>query len=322
MRVLVAGATGVLGQPLLRLLSSVGCQVIALGRPGGRTVRLQGAGVTVALADPFDPAQVAQAVRDARPDVVLQYFTAIPQNLNPRRITRDFAVTNRLRAETTQYLVDAAIAGGASRFISQSVAFLYDPVATPYGELATEDAPLWVDPHRSFAANVDAIRTLEQVTCDAGGLALRFGQLYGPGTAFAADGPFTAMIRKRRLPMISGGRGVFSFTHVDDAATAVLAALDRDVSGRLNIVDDTPVELSEWIPDVAQMMGAAAPLRAPSLLVRPAVGRWGVAFMTQLRGADNSRAKLRLDWRPRHADWRTGFAAELAVSETARRVVR
>lgn len=230
-------------------------------------------------------------------------------------------MTNRLRAETTKYLADAAVAG-ASRFISQSVAFLYDPVATPYGELANEDSPLWTEPHSSFAANVNAIQTLEQVTLDSGGLVLRFGQLYGSGTAFAADGPFTTMIRKRRLPLISGGRGVFSFTHVDDAATAVLAALDRDVSGPLNIVDDTPVELSVWIPDVARMIGAPAPRHAPSLLVRPAVGRWGVAFMTQLRGADNSRAKLRLDWRPRHVDWRDGFAAELASLEPVRGIVR
>jgi nucleoside-diphosphate-sugar epimerase len=313
MRVLVAGATGVLGRPLLRLLSSAGCQVIALGRPDGRTSRLASTDIAVTVADPFDPVQVAKAVRDARPDAVLQYLTAIPQNPNPRRISRDFAVTNRLRTETTKYLVDAAVTAGASRFISQSVAFLYDPVATPYGELANEDAPLWADPHPSFAPNIDAIRTLEQVTRDAGGAVLRFGQLYGPGTAFATDGAFIAMIRKGRMPLVSGGRGVFSFTHVDDAATAVLAALDRNVSGPLNIVDDTPVELSDWVPQVARMIGARAPRDVPALLARPAVGRWGMAFMTQLRGADNARAKLRLDWRPRHGDWRTGFAAELAA---------
>jgi nucleoside-diphosphate-sugar epimerase len=322
MRVLVAGATGVLGPPLLRLLSSVGYQVIALGRPDGRTAGLQSAGIEVAIADPFDPAQVTKAVRNARPDAVLQYLTAIPQNLNPRRITRDFAVTNRLRTETTKYLLDAADAAGVSRFISQSVAFFYDPVATPYGELANEDAPLWSDPHPSFAANIDAIRTLERVTRDAGGLVLRFGQLYGPGTAFATDGSFTAMIRKGRLPLVSGGRSVFSFTHVDDAATAVLAALDRDVSGSLNIVDDAPVALSEWVPGVARLIGAPAPRHMPALLLRPVVGRWGVAFMTQLRGADNARAKLRLDWRPRYADWRTGFAAELAELVEVRGTVR
>ena len=313
MRVLVAGATGVLGRPLLALLTSVGHEVIALGRPGGRTAALAEAGVEVVVADPFDPEAVRRALRNARPDAVVNHLTAIPTQINPRHVARDFAITNRLRAETTRYLVDGMDAAGATRLISQSVAFLYDPTATPRGELANEDGPLWVDPHPSFAPNVDAITALERLTTDAGGLALRFGQVYGPGSAVAADGPFTAMIRRGRLPLVAGGHSVFSFIHADDAATAVVAALDHHVSGVLNVVDDHPVELAEWLPAVAGMLGARAPRRVPAIVARPAVGRWGVAFMTRLRGADNARAKLRLDWRPRYAHWHTGFVAELGA---------
>ncbi len=314
MRVLVAGATGVLGRPLLGLLSSVGHEVIALGRPGGRTAGLAGPGVEVALADPFDPQALRKALRNTRPDAVVNHLTAIPQEMNPRHVARDFAVTNRLRTEATQYLVDAMDAAGAARLISQSVAFVYDPTATPRGELANEDAPLWARPHPSFAPNIAAIAALERLTADAGGLALRFGQVYGPGSAVAADGSFTTMIRRGRLPLVAGGHAVFSFIHADDAATAVVAALDRDVRGVLNVVDDHPVELAEWVPEVARMIGARAPRHVPAFAARLLAGPWGVAFMTELRGADNARAKLRLDWRPRYADWRTGFTAEFGAA--------
>jgi len=312
MRVLVAGATGVLGRPLLPLLTSVGHEVIAFGRPGGRTAGLTGPGVSTAIADPFDHRQVAKAVRDARPDAVVHLLTSIPAQLNLRRIGSEFAVTNRLRSETTRYLVDAAAEVGASRVISQGVAFVYDPAAVAQDELANEDTPLWRRPPASFQTSLDALETLERLTRDAGGLVLRYGQLYGPGTSFAPDGLITEMIRKRRMPLIGGGHTTFSFTHTEDAATAVVAALDREVAGVLNIVDDTPVPLYEWVPAVADILGARPPRNLPTALARLLVGSWGVALMTQLRGADNSRAKLTLDWRPRYADWRTGFAAELA----------
>jgi nucleoside-diphosphate-sugar epimerase len=309
MRVLVAGATGVLGRPLVPLLTSVGHEVIAFGRPEGRTRSLAGPGVSVVTADPFDGKAVAKAVRNARPDAVIQYLTAIPAQLNVRKMKTEFAVTNRLRSETTRYLIDGAQQAGAARIISQGVAFAYDPVAPPAGE-ANEDTPLWQRPPASFAPALEALQTLERLTREAGGLVLRFGQLYGPGTAFAPDGPFSDMIRKRQLPIVGGGHATFSFTHTEDAASATVAALDRDISGALNIVDDTPVEICDWAPEVARMLGAKRPRSIPAGIARFAVGSWGVAFMTQLRGADNARAKLMLNWRPRYADWRTGFAVE------------
>jgi nucleoside-diphosphate-sugar epimerase len=312
MRVLVAGATGVLGRPLLPLLTSVGHEVIAFGRPGGRTAGVTGPGVSAVLADPFDHREVAKAVRNARPDAVVHLLTSIPAELNLRRIGRDFAVTNRLRSETTRYLLDAAADVGASRVISQGVAFVYDPDAPPKGEPANEDTPLWQQPPASFQTSMDALKTLERLTREAGGLVLRFGQLYGPGSAFAPDGLITQMVRKRQFPLVGGGHATFSFTHPEDAATAVVAALDRDVAGVLNIVDDTPVAIRDWAPAVADLLGARAPRNVPTALARLLVGSWGVALMTKLRGADNARAKLMLDWRPRYADWRTGFAAELA----------
>jgi nucleoside-diphosphate-sugar epimerase len=149
---------------------------------------------------------------------------------------------------------------------------------------------------------------MERLTRAANGLVLRLGHLYGPGSIYAADGTFMGQIRAGKVPLVGAGRSTFSFTHSHDAASAIVAALDKGVTGALNIVDDKPEQVSVWLPAVAEMLGAKPPKQVPAGIARLAVGDWGVAFMTQLRGADNSRARLTLDWRPRYPSWRAGFA--------------
>jgi nucleoside-diphosphate-sugar epimerase len=308
MRVLVAGATGVIGSRLAPLLTAVGHDVVGLARSRGRTKELERAGVEVVVADALDPSGLRQAVRRAAPDAVVHLLTAIPAEINPKKMARDFAITDRLRTEGTRNMIDAARDAGATRFIVQGLAYAYDPA----DGLADEDAPLWRDPPRQFAPVLDALVEMERLTAEAGGLVLRFGHLYGPGSAFAADGPYVRQIRAGKLPIVGGGTAVFSFTHAHDAATAIVSALDKDVTGALNVVDDSPARVREWVPRLAEILGAPAPGHAPAALARLAVGGWGVAFMTRLRGADNARARLRLNWRPRYASWADGFAAELA----------
>ncbi|WP_067815765.1 NAD-dependent epimerase/dehydratase family protein [Actinomadura kijaniata] len=302
MRVLVAGATGVVGRRLVPLLTATGHEVVALSRrprpaEGARTV----------AADALDRAALAAAVREAAPDAVVHLLTAIPAKLNPRRMERDFALTDRLRTEGTRNLLDAAREAGATRIITQGLAFAYEPGETP----ANEDTPFWSDPPRQWAASLAALRTLEKLTADADGLVLRFGHLYGPGTAFARDGWTTGQIRGRRMPIVGGGGATFSFLHTHDAATAIVSALTRPVTGALNIVDDEPAEVREWLPELARLLGAPRPRTVPAPVARLVAGGWGVAYMTRLRGADNARARMRLNWRPRHTSWREGFAAEL-----------
>ncbi|MGI3782916.1 MAG: NAD-dependent epimerase/dehydratase family protein, partial [Janthinobacterium lividum] len=222
----------------------------------------------------------------------------------------DFAATNRLRTEGTRNLLDAAREAGARRVISQGLAYAYDPTSRT---TADEDQPLWRRAPRQFGPVLTALIELEQITADVGGLVLRFGHLYGPGSAFAADGSVTRAVAAAKMPVVGDGGAVFSFTHVHDAATAVVAALDKDCHGALNVVDDDPAPVRVWLPELARLVGAPDPKRVPAALARLAVGGWGVAFMTRLRGADNARARLRLDWRPRYASWRDGFAAELCV---------
>jgi nucleoside-diphosphate-sugar epimerase len=307
MRVLVAGATGVIGRQLLPLLTAAGHDVVGLARSAYRVGGPQQAGVRMVLADALDPDEVERAVGKEAPEAVVNMITAIPADLNPRRLARDFALTNRLRTEGTRNLLDAAGRAGARRIITQGLAYGYDPDEG----LANEDAPFWVSPPKQFAPNLAALVELERLTAQAGGLVLRFGHLYGPGSIYAADGVTIRQLQDGKLPIVGDGGATFSFTHAHDAASAVVAALDKDVTGALNVVDDDPTPVREWLPALARMVGAPAPRHVPAALARVAAGGWGVAFMTRLRGADNARARLRLDWRPRFGSWREGFAAEL-----------
>ena len=304
MRVVVAGATGVLGRQAVPLLTAAGHEVVALSRKPGPAAE----GVRPVAVDALDRDALAKAVKDAKPDAVVHLLTSIPAEVNPRKLESVFALTNRLRTEAVRTLIEAAHDAGASRFIAQGLAYAYDPAPGA----ATEDEPFWQHPPKQWQTSFDALKTLERLTRSADGLVLRYGQLYGPGTAFAADGWTIKQIRARRMPVVGDGSGMFSFTHTYDAASAVVAALGRpEVRGALNIVDDEPSPLGEWLPAVARLLGAPAPWHVPTFVVRLAAGGFGVAFMTQLRAAANTRAKEALDWTPRYPSWRDGFAAEL-----------
>jgi nucleoside-diphosphate-sugar epimerase len=302
MRVLVAGSTGVIGRQLIPLLQSAGHEVLGMSRSGRAPDH------KVVKADALDRDQVVATMRTAKPDAVVNILTAIPANLNPRKIGAEMAMTGRLRTEGTRNLFDAARSMGVERVISEGVAYMYQPAP----DLADEDAPLWTRDMPQVRPIVDALVEMERRTVEMNGLVLRFGHLYGPGSMFAQGGTFIEQIKSGRVPLVGGGHGVFSFTHARDAAMAILAGLDKNVSGALNIVDDTPAPLHEWLPATAGMLGVKSPKAAPAWLARLAVGPYGVAFMNQLRGADNARARLMLDWRPGYRSWRDGFTAELS----------
>ena len=309
MRVLVAGASGVVGRQLVPLLTAAGHDVTALARPDGRPTP---DGVDRVVADALDRAALAEAVRAAAPDAVVHVLTAIPRRLDPKRLARDMAQTNRLRTEATANLVAAA---GDARLIAQGLAYAYRPTGDG---LADEDQPFWTDGPRQLRPVVRALLEHERLTREAGGVVLRFGHLYGPGSSYATDGSFVDDLRTGRVPIVGRGGSVFSWTHARDAATAIVAALGKPVTGALNIVDDDPAPLREWLPEMARLLGAPAPKRAPAALARLAVGGWGVAFMTALPGAANARARRELDWRPEVPSWRDGFAAELADADAQR----
>jgi nucleoside-diphosphate-sugar epimerase len=306
-RVLVAGATGVIGRQLIPMLAAGGHQVVAMARHH-RAELITTCDMELVTADALDPSAVSAAVRAAAPDAVVNLLTAIPAGLNPKHMADQFLLTNRLRTEGTRSLLTAAAANGVRRVIAEGLAYAYDPDAPGP---ADEDQPLWRHPPRQFAPVLDALVEHEKRTRDAGGLVLRMGHLYGPGTIYAPDGYIVQQVRARKVPLVRRGNSVFSFTHVEDAATAVVAALDHESSEVLNVVDDAPAPITDWLPAFAALLGAPQPRRLPRLLVRLAAGDWGLAFLAGLRGADNTRARETLNWRPRFPNWRQGFEHEL-----------
>jgi nucleoside-diphosphate-sugar epimerase len=301
MRVLLAGATGVIGRQAVPVLTAAGHQVTGLARAPARLPDAE-----VVAADALDATAVAGAVRWAAPDVIVHMLTAIPDPVDPRHLARDMALTNRLRTQGTANLLAAA---KGVRVIAQGVAYAYDPAGSPVKD---EDAPLWHHPPSQFAPVVAAADEQERRVTAAGGLVLRLGHLYGPGSSYAPDGGLARRLRGGRLPLIGDGASMFSFIHAHDAATAILAAVDHPAaSGVLNVVDDQPTLVHDWLPEMAAMLGGPAPRHVPAWLAWLFVGGWGVAYMTGLAGASNAHACQQLDWKPTYSGWRDGLAADL-----------
>ncbi len=308
MRVLVAGASGAIGRMLVPALIADGHQVTATTRKPGNVAALSAAGAAAVVVDFLDALAVGEAVAKAEPEVVIHELTAIPASFGFRHFDRTFAATNELRTKGLDHLLAAAGAAGAQRVIAQSYAGW--PNARTGGPVKTEDDPLDPDPPAEQRVSLEAIRYLERTVVRASGmtgLALRYGNLYGPGTS----DQIAAMIRKRRVPVVGDGAGVWSFLHVQDAAQATVAAVRRGAAGVYNIVDDEPAPVSEWLPAIAAAIGAKPPWHVPLWLGRLIAGEVGVSMMTQIRGSSNAKAKRELGWQPRWPSWRDGFAAGL-----------
>jgi nucleoside-diphosphate-sugar epimerase len=267
-------------------------------------------GVVPVIADALDPEQVAEAVGKARPEVVVHQLTAIPASLNFRHIDRDFELTNRLRIHGTDNLLSAAHAVGVQRFVAQSNgAFLYERTGGP---VKNEEDPIDSTPAPVMRPIIDAIRYLEAAVIGAQwteGVVLRYGGFYGPGTSMAPGAEQVELVRKRKFPVVGDGGGVWSFIHVADAADATVAAIERGSRGVYNVVDDDPAPVAEWLPALAEELGAKKPMRVPRFVGRLFAGEAGVEMMTELRGASNAKAKQQLRWFPAHASWRQGFEA-------------
>src|SRR5215208_1523923 len=310
MRVFVAGATGAIGKQLVPRLVAAGHEVHGMTRSESKQAMLHELGAVPVVADALDPDQVAQAVGRARPDVIVHQLTAIPATLDLRHFDRDFALTNRLRTEGTDYLLSAGQAVGARRFVAQSNGAA--PYARTGGLVKTEEDPLDPSPAREMRGMVAAVRHLEEAVLGAEwteGIVLRYGVFYGPGTSLAPGEEQLELVRKRKFPLVGDGGGVWSFIHVADAAEATLAAVERGSRGVYNVVDDDPAPVAKWLPALAQELGAKKPMRVPRFIGRLFAGEAGVVMMTELRGASNAKAKRELAWRPAHPSWRQGLAA-------------
>ena len=313
MRIFLAGATGAVGSRLAPLLVEAGHEVTGTTRSPQKAESLRAAGVEPAVVDGLDRDAVVAAVVAARPDAVVHELTALAEMNDLRDFDAAFALTNRLRTEGTEHLLAGAREAGARRFVAQSYAGW--PYAPTGGPVKTEDDPLDPEPVASMSKTLAAIRRLEATVTGAPeieGIVLRYGALYGPGTGLTKGGEQVELVRKRRFPIVGDGGGVWSFVHVDDAAAATLAALERGAPGIYNVVDDEPAPVRAWMPALAKAAGAKPPRRLPRWLARLAAGEAVATMMTESRGASNAKAKRELGWQPAHPSWREGFISALA----------
>jgi nucleoside-diphosphate-sugar epimerase len=313
MRVFVPGATGAIGRRLVPQLVANGHQVTATTRSEEKKDLLRALGAEPVILDGLDSMAVGEAVARARPEAVVHQMTSLAGASDLKHFDRWFAATNELRTRGTDNLLAAAAAAGADRFVAQS--FTGWPNTREGGPVKSEDDPLDPAPPAEQAQTLSAIRYLETAVLDAPltGIVLRYGSLYGPG----ASEPLIETIRSRKLPVVGDGGGVWSWLHVDDAASATVAALERGTRGVYNIVDDEPAPLREWLPFLAEAVGAAPPRHVPVWLGRLAAGEVGVSMTTRIRGSSNARAKRELEWQPAWRSWRDGFRDGLTDPQQA-----
>jgi nucleoside-diphosphate-sugar epimerase len=261
-------------------------------------------GAEAVRMDGLDARDVQEVVAAARPDAIVHQMTALAGDFDLKHFDRTFAVTNRLRTEGTRHLLAAAAAEGVERIVAQSYAGGWNVLGPD------EEDPLWDDPLPSQQSTLAAIKELESLVRDRGAV-LRYGNFYGPG----ASDEFVELVRKRAIPVIGDGAGVWSWIHVDDAASATVAALERGARGVFNVVDDDPAPVGEWLPALAAAVGAKPPRRVPVWLARRLAGDAVTRMMTEGGGASNAKAKRELGWAPHWTTWRDGFVRGLVDEE-------
>jgi 2-alkyl-3-oxoalkanoate reductase len=318
MRVFVAGGTGALGRRLVPRLVARGHEVTATTRSASKAGELRALGGRPIVVDGLDGVAVGRAVAGARPEAVVHQMTALAGAADLRHFDHWFATTNELRTAGTRHLLAAARASGVEKVVAQS--YIGWNASRTGGPVTSEDDPLDPEPAKAQRESMAAIRYLERSVTEAPltGIVLRYGNFYGPG----ASESMVELVRARRLPIIGGGTGVWSFVHLDDAATATVAAVERGEPGIYHIVDDDPAPVAQWLPHLAEVVGARPPLKLPAWLARAVAGEVVVRWMTEGRGASNEKARSALDWRPAWAGWREGFRYGLIDGDPAQAATR
>jgi 2-alkyl-3-oxoalkanoate reductase len=315
MRVFVAGATGAIGRYLVPRVVAGGHDVIATTRNPDKMAELEALGAAPVVLDGLDARAVGETVARAEPNAIVHQMTALSHKADLRHFDRWFSATNALRTRGTENLLSAAQAAEVLRFVAQSYTGWTNDRNGEW--IKTEGDQLDPNPLKEQSESLAAIRLLERMVTEAPleGIALRYGNFYGTG----GSERLVELVRKRRFPIIGDGRGVWSWIHLDDAAAATVAALERGRRGIYNIVDDEPARVAEWLPYLAEVVGAKPPLRVPKSIARVAAGRVPVRWMTEGRGVSNEKAKRELDWEPVWPSWREGFRFALTEESAIER---
>jgi nucleoside-diphosphate-sugar epimerase len=310
MKVLVIGATGAVGLPLVSQLVERGHDVVGTSRTRERAETLRELGAEPAVLDVLDREGVRRLVLETRPDAIVHQATALADGVDFKRFAETFAQTNRLRTEGTDNLLSAAREAGVERFVAQSYGVM--TYARVGGPVKTEEDPFDESMPEAVQETIEVIRRLEAAVLEVGGIALRYGSFYG-----AAIDPMRDAVRGRKVPLVGDGGGVWSLIHVADAAAATVLALERGESGVYNVADDEPAPVRQVLPVMAEALGAPPPRKVPAWVAKLFAGELGVIMMTQIRGASNAKAKRELGWTLRYPSWRQGFQATYGVAWAA-----
>lgn len=314
-----------MGRALIPLLARAGHDVVGMVQRPRSVEVVHSLGAEPRTADALDATAVLSCFREVRPQVVIHQLTAIPAALDMRHFDRDFALTNLLRTEGTRHLLAAAVDVGATHFIAQSFAgWTYGRKGNGKSKFKTEEDALDPDPPKRLRTTLDALKSLERAVLSESrvtGTVLRYGWFYGPHTSIAKDGSTVQAVRRRKLPLVGDGEGVWSFVHIDDAASATAAAVESGSSGIYNVVDDEPAPVSEWLSFLAHCAHAQPPRRVPAWMARLLIGEHLVTVMNEIRGVSNAKIKRELGWTPQWPSWREGFrevskSASLPIRET------
>ncbi len=310
MRVFVTGASGAIGTRLVPQLIDAGHEVIGTHNSPDRAELLRTLGAKPVLVDLLDAGAVRKAVLDSEPEAIVHQATALAKAKFGRNFDEEFALTNELRTTGTDALLAAARETGVRRFVAQSNAsYRY---VREGGPVKTEDDPLDPAPPANAKQSVAAMAYLDRAVTEAGGIALRYGLFYG-----ASNDGLIEPVRKRQFPVVGDGGGIASWIHLEDAAAATVLALEHDGPAIYNIVDDEPAPVREWLPVLAQALGAKPPRHFPTWLARLFAGEAAVVMSTEARGAANAKAKRKLGWAPRYLSWRKGFPATYSAIAVA-----
>jgi 2-alkyl-3-oxoalkanoate reductase len=309
MKIFVAGASGAIGSQLVPQLVARGHEVVGTTRSAAKTGALRALGAEPVVVDALDPDSVADAVGRAEPEVIVHQLSALSGPMKMRNVKRMVAATIRLRTEGTDHLLAAGRAVGVRKFVAQSNYLLVERAGGP---VVDENGRVDPNPPKDTAEGVAALRHVEESVTGitwADGIVLRYGGFYGPGTGVEAapDAVMAELVRKRRVPIVGGGGGVWSMVHITDAASATVAAIERGKPGIYHVADDEPAPVREMLLELARALGAKPPRRVPAWLVRVLAGKGAMEIMTQARGISSEKAKRELGWTPRYPSWRTGF---------------
>ena len=299
MKVLLAGASGVLGRPTTRNLVDAGHDVVGLVRSDEAADVIRSLGGTPMRGDVLDAEAVRVAAEGA--EAVVNLTAAVPTGADVKQAAKE---NDRLRMEGTRNLLAAAGAVGAQVYVHESVVYVYGNRGTTW--VTEED-----EPKGKLATAAQEAEALVR----ASGLPwviLRFGSVYGREAWHTQL--MVSQLKKRMLPIVGEGDNYWSLVHAEDAGLATARAVEDAADNSIyNVCDDQPVKMGELFAHFAELLGAQPPMQVPGIVARMAVGGDVLDVLTSSIRMSNRAIKQDLGFEPAYPSYREGLAQVLSA---------